>query len=236
VRDRINAGWQAVLGFIRSGELDGGQAKSAQRIVMTLLVAAGTLLLAVAAKVETFWVDHTSGHRAVLQEVFRLTKRGEMIMDFQGETVFRRRPFPCLLDATTREQIRLNRITDTIPERLMETRTCVAAADGKLWPERARAFLMRNYLPVGRLRVAGFFLTAPPVATDEARVFEVRIPASYVIVGENGPVAGTLDGEAMAGPMLLRAGRHQFRPAAPTGRLALFWAPALERGFSPFWK
>ena len=212
------------------------KAGGARRIEVALLVAVAVALAGVTIRMESPWVDAAAKHRGLLAEVRRLTKHGETVMDVQGETVFRRRPLVHLLDAPIRNLMARDLIADTISDRLPETQTCVVAADNELWPRRARLFMMKNYLPVGRLRVAGFFLTAPVTATSEPRMFDVMIPARYVVVGENGPVAGRLDGQPMTGAVFLKPGRYAFQPATPTGRLALFWAPALERGFSPFWK
>ncbi|MBI5397591.1 MAG: glycosyltransferase family 39 protein [Verrucomicrobia bacterium] len=229
--------WRRVAGdYFGVREVDEGRAKGARWIEVTLMMAVAVVVASAAIRLESPWVNGAAAHRALLAEVFRLAQPGERVMDTQGETVFRRRPFRYLLDPATRELMAREPIADTIPERLVETQTCVVAADSSLWPKRARLFMMKNYLPVGRLRVAGFFLTAPPTATSEARVFDVLIPAHYVVVGETGPVAGTLDSQPMTGAVFLKPGRYAFRPGTPTGRLALFWAPALERGFSPFWK
>lgn len=226
----------AISGFFMPHEPPATRARSAWGIEAALLAAVAAVVAGFSVKLESPWLDRAAEHRGLLVETFRLTKAGERVMDLQGEAVFRRRPAPDLLDATSRRLMARGLAADTIPERLVESRVCVATADNDRWPTRARLFLMKNYLPVGRLRVAGCFLTAPATATDVARVFDVQVPASYVIVGENGPVAGTLDGQPLAGPVFLKAGRHAFRPATPIGRLALFWAPALERGFSPFWE
>lgn len=48
--------------------------------------------------------------------------------------------------------------------------------------------------------------------------------------------AEALDGQPMAGAVFLKPGRYAFQPDTATGRLALFWTSAFERGFSPFWK
>ena len=62
----------------------------------------------------------------------------------------------------------------------------------------------------------------------------MTIPARYAIVAREGAVAGLLDGAPYTGPRLLPAGRHAFTVSSGAGRLALVWAQAIERGFSPF--
>ena len=45
---------------------------------------------------------------------------------------------------------------------------------------------------------------------------------------------GELDGTPLNGPRLLDSGRHTFvAKGGEPGRLALFWAVAFEKGFSP---
>jgi hypothetical protein len=63
--------------------------------------------------------------------------------------------------------------------------------------------------------------------------FLVAIPADYTIVGSGGPAQGRLDGVELAGWRELSAGVHVFAARSPPP-LALIWARAAERGFSPF--
>jgi hypothetical protein len=197
-------------------------------------------VLALGALAELAALLHTAPLTAVrtrvepdlLADVLRLTRPGDPIMDLKGETVFRPRPFYYALESLTRERLRLGLITDTIPERLIATGTCVAVEDSTRFPPRARAFLRDNYVSVGRLRVVGRVLSEPPPTS--AIVFDVGVAASYVIVSPTGTVDGDLDGEAYGGPRFLAPGRHVFRTGGSDERLALVWAPAVERGFSPF--
>jgi len=62
----------------------------------------------------------------------------------------------------------------------------------------------------------------------------VTIPAEYAIVAENGTTSGFLDGTSYSAPRFLDAGSHRFSTLSERGRLALIWARALEKGFSPF--
>jgi len=63
--------------------------------------------------------------------------------------------------------------------------------------------------------------------------FRVEVPARYVILAGAGPAHGRLDGAELTGPRQLAAGFHVFETAAPPP-LALLWARAAERGYSPF--
>ncbi len=171
----------------------------------------------------------------LLADVLRLTQPTDPVVDLKGEMVFRQRSSYYVLEGITKARIRRGLIADDIPERLIATRTCVAAVDSDQFPPRTRTFLQENYMPVGHLRVAGQFLT-PRVANDGtfSFPFTVQIPAQYVIVSETGAATGWLDGTPHQGARFLRPGPHEYRSSLSEGRLALVWAQAVERGFSPF--
>ncbi len=204
-------------------------------VLVPTLVA--TLEIGMLLWVWPLWRDGTHDQIDLLADVLRLTQPSDPVMDLKGETVFRPRPFYYVLEGITNERIQWGLLADDIPERLIATRTCVAVADNKRFPPRGRAFLAENYLPVGRLRVAGRLLT-PSNSDDGGHTlpFDVQIPARYMIVAESGmATTGWLDGDLYEGTRFLAPGRHEFRPSSSAqGRLALVWAPAVERGFSPF--
>jgi hypothetical protein len=72
---------------------------------------------------------------------------------------------------------------------------------------------------------------APP--RPRAIRFRVEVPARYVILAGAGPARGRLDGAELTEPRPLAAGVHVFETEAPAP-LALLWARAAERGYSPF--
>ncbi len=197
--------------------------------VLVAVVEVGYLLTAVPLR-------HNGGDNeaALLTDVLRLTQPGDPVMDLKGETVFRPRPFYYILETITKERMRRGLIADDIPDRLIATRTCVAIPDTAAFPPRARAFLKENYLSVGRLRVAGRLLASPAGEGSGPVPFEIRIPARYAVVAENGRAAGLLDGRPYDGPRFLESGPHEFRPSSGSGVMALVWAQAVERGYSPF--
>lgn len=170
----------------------------------------------------------------LLDDVIRLTRPVDPIMDLKGETIFRRRPFYYVLESFTRERLRRGLIADTIPERMIATQTCVAVADSDKFPPRAREFLRDNYISVGRLRVVGRVLSASPASAAGEIVFPVTVAAAYTIISPTGTADGDLDGEAYRGSRFLAPGQHVFRPRAGGEPLALVWTRAVERGFSPF--
>lgn len=193
------------------------------------------LEIVVLAAGERLWRDDTRAELAIMTEALRLTGPGDLILDLKGETVFRQRPFYYALEGITKKRIEYGLIADDIPERLVATRTCVALGDGTQWPHRAREFLDAHYIPVGRLRVAGAWLGKDErETTPRALLFDVAIPTRYVIVIPRGAAAGWLDGKPYDGARFLGAGEHRYQPASGEDQLALVWAQAVERGFSPY--
>ena len=176
----------------------------------------------------------TRDQERLLAEVLRLTDPADPVMDLKGQSVFRNRPFYYALETMTLERMARGLIADTIPERLIETRTCVAPSDTKGFPPRARAFLEDRYVVVGAWRVSGSFLPPAADGADRPRPFEIAIPARYAVTGAEGPARGMLDGAPCDGPRDLVPGRHEYRPAEGEGPIAVIWAQAAERGFTPF--
>jgi 4-amino-4-deoxy-L-arabinose transferase-like glycosyltransferase len=198
-------------------------------LVILVIVEVGYLLTAAPLR-----RDDRDRETALLTEVLRLTRPGETVMDLKGETIYRPRPFYYVLETITRERMRRGLIADDIPDRLIATRTRVAVTDVGGFPTRGRQFIEQHYLPVGRLRVVGQIL-GPSVADGmHPLTFDVLIPAAYSIVSETEEAAGVLDGRLYEGARFLDRGRHEFRPSSGTGRFALVWARAVEKGYSPF--
>jgi len=163
------------------------------------------------------------------RQVLNLTRPGEPVMDYKGETIYRRRPYYFILEFITRNAIVAGLVPDTIPDDLVRARCHVAQADGPQWPDRARGFMDANFLNLGRLRASGQW-----IAADGS--FRIAIPGKYVIIGANGSPRGLLDGTPYREARELAAGEHTFKFAigGPDERLACLWAPAWWRGFSPF--
>jgi hypothetical protein len=163
------------------------------------------------------------------RQVLNLTRPGEPLMDYKGETIYRRRPYYYILEFITRNAIVHGLIADTVPEDLVRAGCHVAQADGPQWPDRARGFMAANFLNLGRLRASGQW-----IAPDGS--FRIAIPGKYVIIGAGGSHRGLLDGTPYREARQLAAGVHTFKFAigGPDERLACLWAPAWWRGFSPF--
>ena len=170
------------------------------------------------------WHDRTNSQIQLISDVLQLTGPDDTVADLKGETVFRPRSSYYVLEIITRERIKRGLMPDDIPERLIATRTCVATPDDYRFPIRARAFLNENYILVGLLRVAGKLLNPSPDAAQPL-AFSIGIPATYMIVSQNGSTTGWLDGKPYNGnASFLEAGLHEFRPAAGYVKVAVVWA------------
>lgn len=182
------------------------------------------------------WHQRELPENRLLSETLQLTRPGETIMDLKGETVFRQRPFFYVLEGITRKRIKIGSIKDSIPEDIVRARTTVATLDSCSLPVRGREFLKRNFLVVGHLRVVGQLLAVPVNVPNHDISFDISVSTSYALLAESGAVSGWLDGVPYNGPRQLEAGHHTFRLSAPAGagELAVIWAPAIQRGFSPF--
>ena len=159
-------------------------------------------------------------------QLLRLSRPGEQLIDYKGETIYRPRPYYYILEFITRNAIAKGLIPDTLPEDLVKKECHLAQADGEQWPDRARDFMRANFIDLGRLRASGQWLRP-----DGS--FDVAIPGDYVILSKHGEVDGVLDGLRYHGGLRLAAGTHRFT-GPPGERLAYLWAPAYARGFSPF--
>jgi hypothetical protein len=171
-------------------------------------------------------VDQTDEHITMLNQVLGMTRPGEPLMDYKGETIFRRRPFYFIFEKIGRDQVRNGLIVDTIPESIIAARCHAAQADGAFWPPRGREFMVNNFLDMGRIRASGQWL-----AGDGS--FTIAVPGEYLVVDTNGIAQGTLDGTPQTAARNLEAGPHHFASAREE-RLAVIWAPAFTRGYSPF--
>jgi hypothetical protein len=170
--------------------------------------------------------DGTREHITMMNQVLGLTRPGEPLMDLKGETIYRRRPFYYIFEYITRAGIEHGFIADRVAESVVAARCHVVQADG-FFPPKARRFLNANFVDVGRLRASGQFI-------GPTGAFTIAIPGDYVIIGPDGEAAGTLDGLPYRGALPLAAGKHRFVRALPGQPLAVFWAPAYARGYSPF--
>jgi hypothetical protein len=192
-----------------------------------ILVATALLFTLLTAKYAEWFRNGTLEDYTMLHQVIRLTRPGEPIMDLKGETVFRPRPFYYIFEYITRAEMRTGMIRDTVPESVIAANCHVAEADGDFFPPRAKAFLLANFIDVGRLRVSG-------QSIPKNGSFSIAVPGEYMIINKDGQSSGTLDGTPYRGARLLAAGPHHFDRVHPDEHVAVFWAPAFRRGYSPY--
>jgi hypothetical protein len=171
-----------------------------------------------------------AGKIATIADVLRLTAPNEYVMDAKGESIFRPRPCYLVLENLTRKRLSNGMMKDDVAERLAITRTSVLTPTSRI-PEKSREFVNENYVRVERLFVAGKILvpTEPDVFP-----FDVAITEPYTFLGSGKHIDGTLDGTQMQGSRVLEPGRHEFHRTSGHGPVALVWARAAARGFSPF--
>lgn len=210
-----------VASVLLAGEID------AYRRRVAVYAATAILFAALLFQFTRGFANQTDEYITMMNQALRLTRPGEMVMDLKGETVYRRRPYYYIFELITRTAIAHGLIPDRVPEAVVEHRCYVAQADGPMFPPRARDFLSDNFLDLGRLRAAGQWL-------DDDGSFTIAVPGPYVVIGDVGLAIGELDAVQQRGARELQAGRHLFTSATPGQRLAVLWAPAFYRGFSPF--
>lgn len=196
-------------------------------------------LLFVGLVVEVRWLVHhvpifgagSTDRIAAISEALRLTKPGEFVMDPKGDLIFRPRPYYFVLETLTKKRLKRHLIKDDLPQTLIDTRTAVIETTYSRMSPAAIRFVQANYVPVGYLDVLGKKLAVGP---DGTASFDLVVPERYLIVAKDGEVAGTLDGQPLDGARALEPGPHQLKLTTPAKDVALLWARAHEKGFSPF--
>ena len=157
------------------------------------------------AKLTIEWQDGTQREREILGEVLRLTRPGEFVMDFKGESVFRQRAYFYVLEPLTFVKVKRGKLPDNVEDRVLETKTCVVLNQDHWYPKGSVDFLAHNYLAVGRTRVAGKMI-AEKARANQPIHFEVKIPASYVVWADGKTIGGTLDGRPVEWACRVRRG------------------------------
>jgi hypothetical protein len=207
------------------------------------------LFLSISLVTKPFWNDSSREETDLLQSILTITNPNDYVFDCYGETVFRQRCCRPVLETITLKGIRRRIIPNTLARDCVETHTCVAVmTKGRthVGNKMFKMFVSQNYIPVGRdfvgkncpspkseVRVAGEFLT--PTEPGSSRIdFDVVIPARYEIIAPDGPVTGLLDGTSYEGARFLERGKHTFVETSGGQNIALLWAQAADRHFTPF--
>jgi len=192
-----------------------------------LLTAAAAICLALIAYYADGFRNRTREFTTMMNQVLGLTRPGERLMDLKGETIYRPRPYYYIFEVIGRQKIQSQLIPDNVPEAIVDARCYVTQADGPFFPPRTRKFLVDHFLDLGRLRAAGSLI-------GEDGSFVIAVPGEYVIVRDAGEAGGRLDGTPYAGARRLDAGPHRFERDVAGEVVTVLWAPAFQRGYSPF--
>jgi len=201
-------------------------------------VAPAFLLLSVAVAGEFVWMikscppfeDRNKDEQAVIADTLKLTHPGETVLDAKGQAIFRRRPYYYVLETITRVRADKGEIVDDVPERLIAERTPVLVRCHWL-TEATDQFVKQNYVSVGSVMVLGKKLTPSP---DRRLRFEVTVPGKYVMVDDDGDASGKLNGVDWREPRELAPGTYTLILDEVPKSLAIVWARAVEKGYSPF--
>lgn len=199
----------------RGGEL------AIRRLAAYAAVATGIVAIVVTARP---WKNEAHEEVQLVAEVLSITSPSDRVMDQKGETLFRVRPYYLVLESITNRKLRLGMLRDGIVEALVSTATHVVASEAL--PPKTLRFVKANYLPWGRVRVAGFRL--PPLEPQQWSQIDVSVPGPYVIVGDGKVIPARIDGLPAANSHSLTAGRHRMMTDSRAGRPLLLWSGALR--------
>ncbi len=202
-----------------------------RRLPLPALIASTEFVVAFFAR--PVWENSGKAQTDLLRATAQLTNPGDFVLDLKGETVFRQRAFAPIWEPLVMERIRRGMIVDNAAQRCVETRACVATKHKDMSTDAAR-FIDQNYLSIGSgLYVCGAFLTPVPDHPREF-AFDVVIPVAYKIIARDETVTGKLDGVPYSGARELNPGRHTFTADVVMPELAVLWAQAVDRHFTPF--
>ena len=165
-----------------------------------------------------------------ISTVLSLTTPEECVMDLKGDSIYRQRPIYYAIETFTKLRMKLGWIKNDIVDQLIRTRTAVCFHPPFPGPDVMR-FINANYLPLvssPNVLVLGQMLPAPSSGVIH---FKVSIPAKYVLLQQDRPAAGVIDGTPYAGGEALSAGDHQFAPTDATAPVTLFWSRAWTQGW-----
>jgi 4-amino-4-deoxy-L-arabinose transferase-like glycosyltransferase len=182
-------------------------------------------LVVVAAKP---WENGARQAIELTRSVLRLTSPSEPILDLKGETVFRRRAYYLVFEGITNRKMRLGLLRDDVRQSLIRNEVHVVA-NANCLPRLVRRFVGDNYVPLGRLHVAGRVL---PTAVARAPIAApIVIPGSYMVIGAHGVISASFDGQPAATTSYLSAGEHRVVLSEACERPIVLWSGA-SRAYS----
>ncbi len=182
------------------------------RVVAAILAFQLLRIIAIAKP----WTDQIAPAMNVIAQGLRLTAPNERVVDLKGDLVFRRRASYDVFEKITKKAIAIGRMPDTIEADVLHTHAMVAIRDDPSFPRRGRAFLQRNFIDVGAVRVAGKIV--PP-----SGAFVIEVPGEYALV----PGGGSLDGTRYVGPRHLARGLHTLVPVSRSHTNVVIWSRAV---------
>jgi dolichyl-phosphate-mannose-protein mannosyltransferase len=182
-----------------------------QRIAIAVLAIDVLRIVITAAP----WKDEVRPTTEMIAQTLRLTRPDERVVDLKGDFVFRRRASRLVFEKITKKAIARGQLPDTIADDVKRTHAMVAVLDDPSFPKNGRAFLQRNFIRVGDIRVAGMIVN---------RTFRIELPGEYSVVSASGTVSA---------PSFLGEGTHTIAPAG-AGPYAVIWSRAAAMGLSPF--
>ena len=173
------------------------------------------------------WRDHTVKSFAAITQTLRLTQPDDYVVDLKGDLVFRPRATFAVFEKITKTRIWSGRVPDTIAADVIRTRAMVVGLTDPGFPRRGRTFLLRNFVPVGAVRVAGMIV-------PRSGPFRIEVPGEYSVVAANGSFRGKLDGTLYSAPRFLGAGLHTLASDSAEHPSAVIWSRAAAYGLTPF--
>jgi hypothetical protein len=184
-------------------------------------------------RAEPPWRRFVPYERELLSQVLRDTKPDEAILDLKGETVFRPRVSPLVLEGVTKARIARGLLPDRIPQDVTASRAHFTIVDDPNFPPATRWFLNRHFVSIGLLRVLGTDLGVRRSSVDTLRSFDVSYRERFAVLADGRPGGGALDGIPYRGVRWLQAGTHRYRPLPGESHVLIAWASAVERHLVP---
>jgi hypothetical protein len=168
----------------------------------------------------------------MVRDVLALTDPDQAVFDCKGETAFRRRSIPYVLETLTLDHIARGELPHPLAGQSPEASARVAVVADEI-PHEDAMFLETNYLPLPHgLMVAGVKLS--DASSDSEPVhFEIVMPDQYTVITHAGPAEGLVDGAPTTGTRFLAVGTHSFSPAGSSRGFAVVWSQSVERHFAP---
>jgi hypothetical protein len=207
----------------------GGPRRAVAITRVALLASMCTIDLIAVCRLQLPWRYSNALQDRTILATLRATHPGEPILDIQGETIFRPRPFYYLLEDLTVARLANGSLRDDIRADIVLTRTHFVVEDSPYLPPGDRPFLNEHFVSFGGLRVLGSRLRDVGDTPHAERSFDVCYAERFAVDADGAPARGILDGVRYRGPVLLQPGAHRYRPESGERDVIAVWDVALER-------